>query len=233
MLEEISKGELHAEGLTKTQEDLALSLFDAGVIKFDFEVGWLLKHHEEYPDAPRSPFYIDLRILQSLTKKDGVKQEAVTALIELSKDLEFDCIVGVPSAAIPLAATMADRIEVPQIMPRKEKKTHGLATPIDGLWEGGQTVLVIDDLVTTAKSKLEVIEVLKENGLIVNDVVVIFDREQGGAEELKREGYQLHAALKIKPTLEFYVRAGKITQEEHDRVMDYLADPLGEAAQQV
>ncbi len=110
-----------------------------------------------------------------------------------------------------------------------DKKTHGQKTAIDGVFESGGMVLVIDDLVTRADSKLEVIQVLEENELMVNDIVVIFDREQGGAEQLAERGYTLHAALKIRPTLKFYARVGKITQEQLDRVLEYLKDPLGGA----
>lgn len=205
--------------LTKAQERLALSLFEAGVIQFDFEKGWRLKLHEEHPDAPLSPFYIDLRILQS---RLSAKQEAVSALIEQAEGLDYDYIAGIPLSAVALASSMADRIGKPQITPRMDKKTHGEIRKIDGAYREGGMVLVIDDLVTRADSKLEAIKVLEENGLIVKDVAVVFDREQGGAEQLAEKGYTLHASLKIKPTLKFYARIGKITQEQLSHVLDYL-----------
>lgn len=93
--------------------------------------------------------------------------------------------------------------------------------------EKGKVALVVDDLVTRADSKLEAIEILETGGLIVKDVVVVFDREQGGDEQLAKKGYTLHAALKIKPTLRFYAKVGKITQKQLTRVLDYLANPLG------
>lgn len=213
-----------SEKLTKTQEKLALSLFDAGAIQFDFKKGWRLKLHEENPNAPLSPFYIDLRRLQSDL---AAKREAVTALIEQAEGLKYDCLAGVPLAAVALVSTMADRTAKPQITPRMDKKTHGEIRKVDGVYQKGEIALLVDDLVTRADSKLEAIEALKENGLVVKDVVVVFDREQGGAEQLAEKGYTLHAALKIKPTLEFYVRAGKITQEQLNHVLDYLAAPLG------
>jgi len=214
----------HPEGLTETQERLALSLFDSNVFLFDFERGFRLKHHEKYPDAPLSPFYINLRLLQSHL---GAKQEAVTALVEQTEGLEFDRITAVPRAADPLVSPMADRMGIPQITPRIDKKTHGLEVGIDGVYEPGDTVLVVDDLVTTSASKVETIEALENKGLVVRDVVVVFDREQGGTQELAEKGYSLHAALKIKPTLQFYARTGKITQEQLDKVLTYLENPLG------
>ena len=57
--------------------------------------------------------------------------------------------------------------------------------------------------------------------------MVVFDREQGGEQELAVKGYNLHAALKIKPTLQFYARIGRLNQEQLDKVMAYLENPLG------
>jgi len=223
MLEKALHGR-HLEGLTETQERLALVLFEAGVIQFDFEKGWRLKLHEKSPDAPLSPFYIDLRRLQSCL---DAKQEAVSALIERAEGLDYDYIAGIPLAAVTLASSMADRIGKPQITPRMDKKTHGEMRKIDGVYQKGKTALVVDDLVTRADSKLEAIEVLEENGLVVKDVVVVFDREQGGAEQLAEKGYALHVALKIRSALKFYARIGKITQKQLSHVLDYLAAPLG------
>lgn len=215
---------LHPEGLTETQEALALSLLDAGVVLIDFEKGWRLKHHQEFPDAPLSPLYIDLRILQSCLE---AKRVAVSALIEQAEGLEYDYIAGIPLAAVALVSSMADRLNIPQITPRIDEKDHGTGVKIDGVYKKGEVALVVDDLVTRASSKLDAIRVLETNGLIVKDVVVVFDRQQGGAEELAEKGCALHSALKIKPTLNLYARMGKITQEELNRVLDYLVAPLG------
>ncbi|MBU2592273.1 MAG: phosphoribosyltransferase family protein [Patescibacteria group bacterium] len=209
--------------LSKSQKELALSLFDKGVIKFDFKKGWRLKLHESNPDAPLSPFYIDLRKLQSYL---DVKLKAVLALVDLTKEVKYDYIAGIPLAAVALVSSLADKIGKPQITPRMDKKTHGEIRTIDGDYEKGKTVLVVDDLVTSADSKLEAIKVLEDNGLEVKDIAVVFDREQGGTEQLAKKGYALHAALKIKPTLRFYARVGKITQKQLMRVLDYLANPL-------
>lgn len=210
--------------LSKKQKELALCLFEAGVIKFDFEKGWRLKLHETNPDAPLSPFYIDLRKLQSHLE---VKLMAVSALVDLIKEVEYDYIAGIPLAAVALSSSFADKVGKPQITPRMDKKTHGETRAIDGDFEKRKTVLVVDDLITSADSKLEAIEVLEDNGLIVRDVVVVFDREQGGIKQLTKKGYALHSALKIKPTLKFYADVGKITPDQLKRVLNYLSSPLG------
>ena len=158
----------HSEGLTETQEKLALSLYDSGMILFG---EFVLK------SGLQSPLYIDLRRLQSFP--DTI-DEAVTALVEQSQGLEFDIVAGVPIAAIPMASLFANRLRKPQIQPRMEMKTHGISRNIDGIYVLGETALVIDDLITTGGSKFEVIDILRESGLVVRDVVVVFDRQQGG-----------------------------------------------------
>ena len=200
----------HSEGLTETQEKLALSLYDSGMILFG---EFVLK------SGLQSPLYIDLRRLQSFP--DTI-DEAVTALVEQSQGLEFDIVAGVPIAAIPMASLFANRLRKPQIQPRMEMKTHGISRNIDGIYVLGETALVIDDLVTTGGSKFEVIDILRESGLVVRDVVVVFDRQQGGEQQLAEKGLALHTALKIKPTLQFYERLGKISQEKLTSVMNYL-----------
>lgn len=210
--------------LSKSQKELALSLFETGVIKFDFIKGWRLKLHETNPDAPLSPFYIDLRKLQSYL---DVKQKAVLVLADLIRKVNYDYIAGIPLAAVALASSLADKVGKPQITPRMDKKTHGEIRTIDGDYEKGKIVLVVDDLVTSADSKLEAIKVLEDCGLVVKDIVVVFDREQGGTEQLAKNGYTLHSALKIKPTLNFYTEVGKISSEQLEKVLNYLSAPLG------
>jgi len=63
--------------------------------------------------------------------------------------------------------------------------------------------------------------------LVVKDIVVVFDREQGEAEELAKRGYRLHSFLKIRPTLKFYSEVGKITPAQLKQVLNYLDNPLG------
>jgi uridine monophosphate synthetase len=210
--------------LSKSQKELALSLFDSGIIQFDFKKGWRLKLHESNPNAPLSPFYIDLRKLQSHI---DTKLKAVSALVDLIKNIKHDYIAGIPLAAVAIASSLADKIDKPQITPRMDKKTHGEIRAIDGDYKKGKTVLLVDDLVTNADSKLEAIKILEDNGLVVKDIAVIFDREQGGADQLLKKGYMLHSILKIKSTLKFYAEMGKITSVQLERVLNYLTAPSG------
>ncbi len=202
--------------ITQNTEAFALMLYQIGAIKFG---AFKLKLHEITPDAPLSPVYIDLRILRSFP-------DAMDSAINIYKDLiagiKYDVLADIPTAATPIVAILSYRMRVPMISPRLEKKKHGAKTPIDGSFKEGQVALLIDDLVTLADTKLEAAAVLEENGLTVNDIAVLLDREQGGLEELRRRGYACHAAFKLKELLDLYLNSMQIDEEQYGQIMAYL-----------
>ena len=197
-------------------EKLALQLFDIGAIKFG---AFRLKLHEKRPDTPLSPIYIDLRILRSFPE---VMDSVVDVFKELTMGLKFDLYADVPTAATPIIAILSHITKVPMISPRKEEKGRGITRKIDGIFEKGQIAVLIDDLITQADSKFEAIKVLEENSLVVKDVVVLVDREQGGPAQLEKAGYACHSAFKLTELLGFYLQCGKINRHEYDRTITYL-----------
>ena len=78
-------------------------------------------------------------------------------------------------------------------------------------------------MVTQADSKLDAISALESSGLVVRDIVVLVDREQGGAKQLADAGYRLHAAFKFSKLLDYYHRVGKIDDAKYQEARDYLA----------
>jgi orotate phosphoribosyltransferase len=77
-------------------------------------------------------------------------------------------------------------------------------------------------LITRGHSKLEAIEALEGFGLVVRDILVLIDREQGGAKDLAERGYHLHAALNLTGILEALRDSDRITPEQHADVLTYL-----------
>lgn len=202
---------------------LALDLFEAGAIRFG---EFRLKLHNKYPNAPRSPYYIDLRILQSYPKLIEKVAEALVDKIH-SLGLEPDLVSGIPAAGVPIATLTSFITGIPMITLRKKKKTHGISTRIMGVYRPGQKVLVIDDLVTKAHTKLEAIGALIENELMVKELLVLIDREQGGKQKLEDEGYNLRAVFPVTELMELYLEQEKIDREKYDKIMEYLENPLG------
>lgn len=216
--QESSPKDIHPEGLTDVQETLAVSLFEIGAIKFG---AFRLKLHDTHPDAPLSPYYVDLRVLP---RHPDALREVARVYGELAKNTQgFDACLGIPDAGNSLATAFALETGMPQICLRKEEKTgHGLGGSFMTPFTEGERVLLIDDLVTRADSKLEAIAILEGAGLKVSDVVVLVDREQGGREQLTERGYRLHAAFTFSQLLDFYHRVGKIDASKYQEARDYL-----------
>lgn len=207
------------DGLTSAQQVFADHLLTSGAVRFG---AFRLKLHEQQPDAPLSPIYLNLRVLRSFP---DALDATVATLAEMiaTRNLRCDRYADVPMAATPIVAVLSHLTRIPMITPRPETKTHGLGASIDGAFAPGETALVIDDLVSHADSKLEAIRVLEANGLVVRDVAVLIDREQGGPQQITSAGYTLHAATRLRQLLDYFLSTGGIDEARHTQVTDYLA----------
>jgi len=189
---------------------LSEQLFEAGCIKFG---AFTLK------SGITSPIYIDLRLLVS---HPSLLREATRAMAQQAQNLTFDRIAAIPYAGLPIGTALALEMERPLIYPRKEIKQHGTRRAIEGTFEPGERVLVVDDLITRGTSKIEAIAPLEEAQLTVCDVLVLIDREQGGAEDLGRRGYRLHAVLRLAEILDALTEHGCITSAQYTETLTYL-----------
>lgn len=196
--------------MNKAIEHLANALYDQGCVKFGT---FKLK------SGITSPIYIDLRLLVSHPQ---LLHQVARTLAEVAKDLTFDRIAAIPYAALPIGVAMALELERPMIYPRREVKKHGTQRAIEGTFEAGEQALLVDDLITRGGSKLEAIETLEGADLVVKDVLVLIDREQGGAADLAEQGYRLHAVLKLSHLLDALRASERITEAQHTEVLSYL-----------
>lgn len=167
-----------------------------------------------------SPYYIDLRILPSFPDTfDLVTSVYETVANEKVGTTNFERIAGLPTAGIPYGAVLAFRTKKPFLYVRKEAKTHGRERRIEGLLSPGERVLMVDDLITTGKSTLEAIEAVRCESGVVNDAIVLIDREEGGADVLKTKGVTLHAFLKITEIAETLFDMGSIDRNRFQDIM--------------
>ena len=116
--------------------------------------------------------------------------------------IDFQRIAAIPLAALPIAAAVSLRLGVPFVYPRMVAKEHGTGNSIEGDFRPDDRVVLLDDVISTARSKLEAIEVLAREGLRITDLVVLVDRESGGREELERHGVRCHAYARISELLD-------------------------------
>ena len=167
-----------------------------------------------------SPIYIDLRLLVSEPK---VLAQAAAAYAELLNGLRYERIAGVPYAALPIGTAVALAADAPLIYPRKEAKNYGLGKDIEGAWETGDRVVIIEDLITSGGSIIKTAERLRETGLIVEDAIILIDREQGGPENLAQAGITVHTVITLTDMLEILVNSGDLSPAKRDEVLAYTA----------
>lgn len=167
-----------------------------------------------------SPIYIDLRQLVSHPELLAL---AAAAFIPLLKELKFDRLAALPYAALPIATAISLQTGWPVIYPRKEVKAYGTKAEIEGFYKPGERVVVIDDLATTGGSKFEAIEKLTSAGLIVEDVVVLIDRQSGAREALQAANFNLQAALTLTDLLDHWEATERIPAEQINAVREFLA----------
>jgi uridine monophosphate synthetase len=196
-------------------EELILDLARIGAVRFG---QFTLK------SGVRSPIYVDLRLLASYPQVLGRVAAAYAAVLQgrVGPAIEFDRLAAIPYAALPIGTAVALQTGRPLIYPRKEVKGYGTQRAIEGAFQPGERVVVLDDLITTGESKVEAIAPLLEAGLEVRDVVVLIDRQSGGAEELARGGYRLHAVLTLRQMVEVLAEQGQISGEQRSQVLRWL-----------
>jgi len=130
----------------------------------------------------KSPIYCDNRITLSYPQiRTYIRQQLVDALVDnLGKP---DVIAGVSTGGIAQGALVAQDLGLPFVYVRAEAKVHGLSNLIEGVAEAGQSVVVIEDLISTGKSSLKVVETLRNVGCTVKGLVSIFHYGFKDAEE--------------------------------------------------
>jgi orotate phosphoribosyltransferase len=173
----------------------------------------------------KSPYYIDLRLtISSPITMDWIGNALTRIVInEIGKD-KIDKILGVPTAGVPFATVVSQKLAIPLIYYRQARKEHGVRKKIEGILDRNDRVLIIDDLITTGESVIESAEVVREQGGVVNELVVLLDREQGGKERLRSSRIEPHVLFKISDAMEWLHTVGLIEDKIFDTVKRYIKE---------
>lgn len=167
-----------------------------------------------------SPVYVNLRPIVS---HPDILKKICQRLSIKAIGIGCDRICGIPYAGFPIAFNMIIPTGIPAIYFRKEEKEYGTKQKIEGEYNVGDYVLIIDDVATDAGSKLLTAEVLKNAGLKITDFLILIDRCQGASEILKQNGYKLHSLFKLPDIIETLYQAKKIELPMRDKVLTYLS----------
>jgi orotate phosphoribosyltransferase len=173
----------------------------------------------------KSPIYCDnRRILSQPYIREFIKSELCNVVFE--KFPEAELIAGVATAGIAWGAMVADQLKLPFIYVRPKPKEHGLGNQIEGQFSEGQKVVVIEDLISTGKSSLQVVEALKENKVIVLGMVSIFNYQFDIAKKAFEMAQIPHYSLTNYPSLlNLAGKKGLIRSEEEEILLKWRADP--------
>ncbi len=198
---------------------LAQTLYDIGAVQFgEFTVS---------QSAAKSPVFINPKKLISNPMALRVAAKLIDQEVQLAQSLRkpriqpFEVVAGIPVGGLLLAVAYSLESSIPCIYPRLSQQGTG-ARGIEGEFQKGNRALLIDDLITTGGSTIQTARFLAEHDVVVKDVIVLIDREQGATEQLKHYGYNLISILKLEVMLNHYHAQDLISEEMYERCMQYV-----------
>ncbi|HEY6955368.1 MAG TPA: orotate phosphoribosyltransferase [Flavisolibacter sp.] len=173
----------------------------------------------------KSPIYCDNRkVLSKPFLRDFIKSELCNVVFEKFENAEL--VAGVATAGIAWGAMVADQLKLPFIYVRPKPKEHGLGNQIEGEYTKGQKVVVIEDLISTGKSSLQVVDVLRQNGVEILGMVSIFNYQFDVAKEaFERAGVNYYSLTNYPSLLNLAEQKGIIRAEDEEILLKWRTDP--------
>jgi uridine monophosphate synthetase len=194
-----------------TPRSLAVDLYDSGCVRtgeFTLKSGAV------------SPIYVDLR---RLTGTPAALRRVAAGLAGLAADFEHDHLAAVPYGAIPLATAVALAADSSLVWPRPQPKAHGDQRAVEGVWQPGDRVVLIDDVATSGSSALEAARLLRAAGLVVEHLVVVVERNPAARVALGEAGLALHAMTTLGDLVADLGSIGRIDAATRGDIERFLA----------
>lgn len=173
----------------------------------------------------KSPIYCDNRkVLGFPYVRDFIKSEMCNVIFEKFPDAEL--LAGVATAGIAWGAMSADQLKLPYIYVRPKPKEHGLGNQIEGHFEKGMKTVVIEDLISTGKSSLQVVDVVKNAGLEVMGMVSIFTYGFEAADKAcAAAGVPTVSLTNYTSLISLAVEKGLVGEEDQKTLLNWRMDP--------
>ncbi len=199
--------------------DIAEKLLQINAIKlsskapFTWASGW------------KSPIYCDNRkVLSFPAIRDFIKSEMCDVVLKSYNST--DIIAGVATAGIPWGAMVADQLKLPFIYVRPKPKEHGLGNQIEGFYEAGKSVVLVEDLISTGKSGLQVAEVLRSAGLQVKGLVSIFNYGFDDARaSFAKAGLSFHSLADYESLITKAIEKNIVSEDDQNALLNWRKDP--------
>jgi len=208
---------LEAPAFTHKQDELCEILLRTGSLEFGtFKLS----------SGLLSPYYVDLRLLPSDPQAFQSAIAMYRSVIEPSLIKRTQRLAGIPTAGIAYGAVLAYELSKPFLYVRKESKEHGRSKRVEGLLKPGENVLVLDDVITSGKNVVEAAEAIRAEGGMVEDAVVLLDRQQGGTENLQKTGIRLHSFTTMRRIADRLLSLGTIDERQHREILGQIVSQL-------
>lgn len=205
--------------MTDFSKDIAKVLLDVKAV--------FLRPSEPFTWASgiKSPIYCDNRLILGSVKNRVYVETALAKMIQENYP-DVEVIMGTSTAGIPHAAYVSDLLDLPMGYVRAKSKDHGRQNQIEGADPKDKKVVVIEDLISTAGSVLEVCEVLKEAGAEVLGIASIFTYNlKKGLERLAAANVTNHSLSNFEALAEVALAHNYISKEEYTKVLKFRENP--------
>ncbi len=146
----------------------------------------------------KSHYYVDLK--KATCDPSALEMMADAVIEKMPKNI--DRIAGLELGSVPIAAVVSVKTRIPMIIVRKEKKDYGTGKRIEGPLKEGENVMIIEDTTTTGGQIVKAVNAIRGAGGIVDEAIVVVNREEGADEALKAENAELISVLKAGDILE-------------------------------
>ena len=202
------------------------------IAKHLLDIGAVILRPEEpftWTSGIKSPIYCDNRLTLSypLVRKDI---EAGLCEIVRAEYPEVEMLMGTATAGIPHAAIMADILDLPMGYVRSGAKKHGRGNQVEGLTAQGMKVVVVEDLISTGKSSIEAVEVLRELGCDVLGIVSIFSYElEKGLANLEVANVKNASLCNYDTLIKIAAETGYIKEDAVVKLTAWRKDPSDES----
>ena len=174
-----------------TGAGLARALRDAAYLEGDFVLR----------SGRRSRYYLDKYRFETRPDLLGPLGKAIAEAVR-EHEPDADRLAGPELGAVALAAAASLESGLPFLIVRKEAKGYGTAKQLEGVFEEGECVCLVEDVVTSGGAAIEAVEALRNAGLRVSNAVCVVDREEGGVDELARHAVRLRPLFTASELLE-------------------------------
>jgi uridine monophosphate synthetase len=202
----VNQSNIERNAIENNLKELVIDLFD---------IKCLLFGEFEQSSGAIFNYYVDLR---QIISDPALFHRVLDCYAQVLQTLKFDRIAGIPYGSLPTATGLSLQLHKPLIYPRKEVKAHGTRRLVEGEFNEGETVAVVDDILITGGSVLDGIAKLESSGLNVNDVVVFLDH--GGQQDtrakkrLNTRGLRIQSVLSLETISDVLEEAERISADQ-------------------